>query len=127
MIVDGGLLVADINEKYSLKIPEGEYDTVAGFLFTFLGRIPRVSDTVFISNNSDIFINSKPYENDVERSYEEAILEGGLCISMNEVEGHRIESVKLSKIDPKTLDEILSDESNSSSSASIESNQVNEK
>lgn len=127
MIVDGGLLVADINEKYSLKIPEGEYDTVAGFLFTFLGRIPRVSDIVFISNNSEIFINSKPYENDVEKSYEEAVLDGGLCISMNEVEGHRIESVKLSKIDPKTLDEILSDESNSSSSASIESNQVNEK
>lgn len=126
-IVDGGLLVADLNERYGLKVPEGEYDTIAGFLFTVLGRIPKISDKVFISKEADLYINSMPYDNNVEMAYEEALLEGGLCISMNEVQGHRIESVKMSKVEPKKSEEELSEESNPASLASIESSQVNEK
>jgi len=124
-IVDGGLLVADLNERYLFKIPEGEYDTIAGFLFTVLGRIPKISDKVFISREGDLYINAMPHDNSVEIVFEEAILEGGLCISMNEVQGHRIESVKMSKIMPKDSTDSVSDESNTATQASIESSQVN--
>lgn len=40
LIVDGGALVDDINNDYALHLPEGEYDTVAGFIIHTIGKIP---------------------------------------------------------------------------------------
>lgn len=38
--IDGGMRVDEVNEKMGLDLPEGEYDTVAGFILHLLGRIP---------------------------------------------------------------------------------------
>ncbi|MBI2854316.1 MAG: HlyC/CorC family transporter [Chloroflexi bacterium] len=40
-LVEGGLRVEDANEQLGLNLPEGDYETVAGFIFSLLGRIPR--------------------------------------------------------------------------------------
>ncbi len=39
--IDGGLRVEEANDELDLNLPEGEYDTVAGFILSHLGRIPR--------------------------------------------------------------------------------------
>jgi CBS domain containing-hemolysin-like protein len=39
--VDGGLDVEEANEELSLELPTGEYQTVAGFILSHLGRIPK--------------------------------------------------------------------------------------
>ena len=39
--VDGGLRVEEANDELDLDLPAGEYDTVAGFILSHLGRIPR--------------------------------------------------------------------------------------
>ncbi|MFA5078918.1 MAG: hemolysin family protein, partial [Dehalococcoidia bacterium] len=39
--VDGGLRVEEANEELDLDLPEGDYDTIAGFILSHLGRIPR--------------------------------------------------------------------------------------
>ena len=39
--VDGGLGVDEANEELSFKLPAGEYQTVAGFILSHLGRIPK--------------------------------------------------------------------------------------
>lgn len=36
--------IFELNEKLPLKIPEGEYNTLAGFIIDFLGRIPREAE-----------------------------------------------------------------------------------
>lgn len=44
--VDAGVHVDDLNEELNLGIPENEnYDTIGGFLFSNMGRIPVVGDT----------------------------------------------------------------------------------
>ena len=44
--VDAGVHVDDLNEELDLGIPENEnYDTIGGFLFSNMGRIPAVGDT----------------------------------------------------------------------------------
>ena len=39
--IDGGMSVSDANEELELGLPEGEYETVAGFVLSHLGRIPE--------------------------------------------------------------------------------------
>ena len=36
----------ELNEEIELDIPEGSYDTLAGFILTHLGHIPRREETI---------------------------------------------------------------------------------
>ena len=42
--VDGGMSIHDANEELELGLPEGEYETVAGFVLSQFGRIPHEGD-----------------------------------------------------------------------------------
>jgi putative hemolysin len=44
--VDGGLSVEEARDELGLDIPEGEYDTLAGYVLSQLGHIPKVGETV---------------------------------------------------------------------------------
>ena len=48
--VDAGLAVSDINEELDLEIPEGDYQTLAGFILDRLGRIPEIGDVMEYGN-----------------------------------------------------------------------------
>ncbi|MCX6013149.1 MAG: hemolysin family protein [Chloroflexi bacterium] len=39
--IDGGMHIDEVNEKMELGIPEGDYETIAGFILHLIGRIPR--------------------------------------------------------------------------------------
>ena len=40
LAVDGGMSIHDVNEELGLALPEGDYETVAGFVLQQLGHIP---------------------------------------------------------------------------------------
>jgi putative hemolysin len=44
IIVDGSADINDLNYEYDFNLPEGEYDTIAGFLIHSLGRFPKVGE-----------------------------------------------------------------------------------
>jgi CBS domain containing-hemolysin-like protein len=39
--LDGGFRIEDANEELGLNLPSGDYETVAGFILSQLGRIPK--------------------------------------------------------------------------------------
>jgi len=39
--IDGGMRIEEANEEMDLELPEGDYETVAGFALHLLGRIPK--------------------------------------------------------------------------------------
>ncbi len=41
--IDGGMRIDEANEEMGLELPEGEYETVAGFVLDLLGHIPKPS------------------------------------------------------------------------------------
>ena len=45
-LLDAGVGIAEINEQLDLGLPEGDYQTVAGFILDNLGRIPDTGDEV---------------------------------------------------------------------------------
>ena len=49
-LMDAGLAIADINEEWGLGIPEGDYQTLAGFILDRLGSIPEVGDVMEFDN-----------------------------------------------------------------------------
>jgi CBS domain containing-hemolysin-like protein len=49
-IISGKVEIDHINEKYNLFIEEGDYETLAGFVTTKLGRIPAQGEIVKVGN-----------------------------------------------------------------------------
>jgi CBS domain containing-hemolysin-like protein len=45
VLIDARLPVAEVNEKIGTSIPEGDYDTVGGFVLSLIGKIPAIGDT----------------------------------------------------------------------------------
>jgi putative hemolysin len=42
--IDGSMRIEEANEEMELELPEGDYETVAGFIFDLLGHIPKPSE-----------------------------------------------------------------------------------
>jgi len=42
--IDGGMRIEEANEEMGLDLPEGDYETVAGFVMHLLGYIPEVNE-----------------------------------------------------------------------------------
>jgi putative hemolysin len=54
-LVDGLVLIDEINEHFGLELSDPNYDTIAGYVLGKLGRIPQVGDVVE-DNENDIQI-----------------------------------------------------------------------
>ncbi len=46
LLVDARMPIDDLNEEQGLEIPEGDYDTLGGFVFSLFGRPPAVGERV---------------------------------------------------------------------------------
>ncbi len=49
-VISGKYEIDRINEEFKLGIPEGDYETMAGFILTNLGRIPKKGEIIKIQN-----------------------------------------------------------------------------
>jgi putative hemolysin len=60
MLVDASLAVRDLNEDYSVEIPESnEYETLGGFLLSKMQRLPSVGDSYGTDNRRFTIANMK--------------------------------------------------------------------
>jgi putative hemolysin len=69
--IDAGMTIHDVNEELELELPEGDYETVAGFVLSYLGHIPTEG---------------------------EQFTHNGLRIAVTRVLGNRIEEVRVSRL-----------------------------
>jgi putative hemolysin len=76
--VDAGMLVEEANEKLEVHIPNGKYETIAGFILEYLGYIPQEG---------------------------EALLSNDLRLIVSEMRGLKIEKVTLTRLTSPTTDE----------------------
>ena len=45
-LIDGSMRIEDANEEMNMGLPEGKYETIAGFILNLLGHIPEESETI---------------------------------------------------------------------------------
>ena len=50
VLVPGSTNLGELNERFSLEIPDNEYTTIGGYVFGALGRLPVGGDRVTVSN-----------------------------------------------------------------------------
>lgn len=84
--IDGGTNLEDFEEATGISLPEGPYETVAGWLLTRLGRLGRVGDVVAIDPE-----HTADLTDDDEESHVSYVLE------IVETSGNRIVALKLRK------------------------------
>jgi putative hemolysin len=84
--MDAGLAISDINEELELDIPEGDYQTLAGFILDRLGSIPEVGDVMEFDD---------------------------FRITIKSMERVKIEEVELRRLNPKIRPENGSESNNS--------------
>jgi CBS domain containing-hemolysin-like protein len=46
VLIDGGASISEVNERFALALPEEDFDTIGGFIFGALGRVPVPGDEV---------------------------------------------------------------------------------
>jgi CBS domain containing-hemolysin-like protein len=46
VLIDGGAALSEVNERFDLSLPEEDFDTLGGYIFGMLGRIPAPGDEV---------------------------------------------------------------------------------
>ena len=73
--LDGGMRIEEANEELGLQLPEGDYETVAGFVLNLLGHIPKQGRQL---------------------KYK------GLKMVITKMKGHKIEEILLTKEKKKT-------------------------
>jgi putative hemolysin len=76
--VDGGMSVDEARDELELAIPEGDYETVAGYVLDVLGHIPQVGET---------------------------FLGDGYSIRVSDVQGRKIEEVIVTRLPRRRDDE----------------------
>ena len=58
-----------INEQFSLGIPEGDYETIGGFITTKLGRIPHQNETIQIDDFTILVLRAGKTKIDLVKLY----------------------------------------------------------
>lgn len=57
--VEGTLSIAEAREELGIDIPEGEYDTIAGYVLSILGRIPQEGESVPLAGHRVTIVEMK--------------------------------------------------------------------
>ena len=60
VLADGRTKVEELNQRFQLNIPEGEYETVAGYLTAALDRIPHKGERIYLPFGQVVIRKSTP-------------------------------------------------------------------
>ena len=122
LLVDGGVLVSEIKDRFNVNIPEGDYDTIAGFIFSSLGRMPKPGDKIGISSRGDLLVNGhgekelklgspaiiEEYLEEFESESEEERPRVQTLMTVEKISSNRIETVRLAHLqdaqNPESID-----------------------
>ena len=66
-VVDGSLAIGDLEELLDIELPQGDYDTVAGFLMDQLGHIPEQDEHATVRYENVTFTIEQMDDRRIER------------------------------------------------------------
>ena len=67
-LLDGGILIDDLNEELGLKLETENYDTLSGYLIEKLGHIPEKDDRDTVETDNFVFTVEEVRDNRITRA-----------------------------------------------------------
>jgi putative hemolysin len=58
VIVDGGTSIDEVNERFGMKLSSEDFDTIGGYIFGALGRVPEIGDTVHVDGSGELRVEA---------------------------------------------------------------------
>jgi CBS domain containing-hemolysin-like protein len=56
IIVDGGVSIDEVNERFDMSLSSDDFDTIGGFIFGTLGRLPVTGDHIVVNGSGELFV-----------------------------------------------------------------------
>ncbi len=56
ILVDGGVSIDEVNERFEMELPTQDFDTIGGFIFGALGRLPVQGDKVTVEGSGELIV-----------------------------------------------------------------------
>jgi len=57
VLIGGGASIFEVNERFGLRLPENDFDTIGGYVFGELGRVPAVGDVVSLHDHGELRVD----------------------------------------------------------------------
>lgn len=54
VLIDGGASIDEVNERFGMNLSSDDYDTIGGFIFGALGRVPQPGDAVRVDGSGEL-------------------------------------------------------------------------
>jgi CBS domain containing-hemolysin-like protein len=54
VIIDGGASIDEVNERFGMSLSSDDFDTIGGFIFGTLGRVPQPGDAVIVDGSGEL-------------------------------------------------------------------------
>ena len=54
VIIDGGASIDEVNDRFGMTLSSEDYDTIGGFIFGSLGRVPEPGDMIHVDGSGDL-------------------------------------------------------------------------
>ena len=54
VLIDGGTSIDDVNDRFGMDLSSADFDTIGGFIFGTLGRVPQIGDSVHVDGSGEL-------------------------------------------------------------------------
>jgi len=54
VLIDGGASIDEVNERFGMNLSSADYDTIGGFIFGALGRVPQPGDCIRVDGSGEL-------------------------------------------------------------------------
>ncbi|MGQ0560999.1 MAG: hemolysin family protein [Gemmatimonadota bacterium] len=54
VLIDGGTSIDEVNDRFGMELSSEDYDTIGGYIFGALGRVPQPGDAIHVDGSGDL-------------------------------------------------------------------------
>lgn len=58
VLIDGGASIDEVNERFGMSLSSDDFDTIGGFIFGALGRVPQSGDMIYIEGSGELRVEA---------------------------------------------------------------------
>ncbi len=54
VLIDGGASIDEVNQRFGMELSSADFDTIGGYIFGTLGRVPQAGDQIHVDGSGDL-------------------------------------------------------------------------